>query len=315
MKILHEMLFPFSLQTTNFAMPSLKSSRTTLKALPLRRGAYSKYDSEQGELRDNAPEGLHENVRDGGVMSQLESLHMTHRRMSYLFLPALVLLPVYALVVAHPIDQVAEVFIAHGFAFVVSVLSLLLAHRSLNAAFELAQATVHLSDLSTTDIVTGGHNRLYVERTLEVESARTMRYGHALSLLMFDLDNFKTVNDTCGHAAGDDVLREVWQSALHAVREMDTVGRFGGDEFLIVLPETGSREAHALALRLQREVQERLGARFGDTAPQGRVTLSIGIATWAGDEKLNIGRLMACADEHLYEAKRAGKDQIVSGRV
>lgn len=187
----------------------------------------------------------------------------------------------------------------------------LLRRSAFDAAFDLARSAARLSELSTTDVVTGGFNRLQLEQTLAFEIARAARFERPLSLIMFDLDNFKRVNDTRGHAAGDEVLREVWHSAMHTIREIDTVARYGGDEFLIVLPETSREAAHSIAVRLQEEVRERLQRLFGTATPEGQVTLSIGVLTYHDSEPSTIEELIARADARLYEAKRNGKNRIV----
>ncbi len=197
-----------------------------------------------------------------------------------------------------------------GFVACVAHFQNLLRRRAFDAAFDLARSAAVLSELSTTDVVTGGFNRLHLEKILVVEIVRAARFERPLSLLMFDLDNFKIVNDTHGHAAGDAVLREVWQGAMDMVREIDTVARYGGDEFLIVLPETNAHDAHAIAVRLQHEVNRRLRARFGAHSPEGRVTLSIGATTFHDSEPASNEHLIARADARLYEAKRAGKNRI-----
>lgn len=186
----------------------------------------------------------------------------------------------------------------------------LLRRRAFDAAFDLAHSAARLSEISATDIVTGGFNRLQLEKNLAVEVARAARFERPLSLLMFDLDNFKKVNDTNGHAAGDEILREVWQCAMDTVREIDTVARYGGDEFLIVLPEAGELDAQAIGERLQSEVTARLSARYGPHSPEAAVTLSIGITAFYDNEPIPIAELIARADSHLYSAKRAGKNRI-----
>ncbi len=197
-----------------------------------------------------------------------------------------------------------------GFVLCVANFQSLLRRRAFDAAFDLAHSAAKLGELSTTDVVTGGFNRLQVEKNLAVEMARAARFERPLSLLMFDLDNFKIVNDTHGHAAGDEILREVWHCAMDTVREIDTVARYGGDEFLIVLPEAGAPDAQAIGERLQSEVTARLGARFGANSPEAGVTLSIGITSFHDREPLPIEQLIARADDRLYEAKRAGKNRI-----
>lgn len=190
----------------------------------------------------------------------------------------------------------------------------LLRRRAFDAAFDLVRTNDKLQTLSFMDTLTGGYNRRYLEQTLGIEIARAVRFNRPLSVMMFDLDNFKAVNDSRGHAAGDEVLREVWQATMGALREVDAAARYGGDEFSIVLPETDEMAAAGVADRLQSAVRYRLHTRFGPDSPEGRVTVSIGIVTARPGE---IGapspdRLIDAADERLYEAKRRGKNLIAS---
>lgn len=175
---------------------------------------------------------------------------------------------------------------------------------------DLITEAARLREISTTDALTGGFNRRQVEKIVAAEMSRASRHDRALSLVMFDLDSFKAVNDSAGHAAGDEVLREVWRCASRVVREIDTVARWGGDEFLLVLPETNAAEAHAIAMRLQDEVQIQLRRRFGVHTPAARVTLSIGITTCLVCGALPVEALVSRADARLYEAKRAGRNRI-----
>jgi diguanylate cyclase (GGDEF)-like protein len=151
---------------------------------------------------------------------------------------------------------------------------------------------------------------LYLQRVLAHEISRAARFSHPLSALMFDLDNFKAVNDTQGHTIGDEVLRVVNEAAVLAVREVDTVARYGGDEFMVVLPETERDDALEIAERMQQCVQEKLQEHFGADSGPNRVTLSIGITTLRPNEKHTPENIISLADERLYEAKRMGKDRI-----
>ncbi|HEX8552135.1 MAG TPA: GGDEF domain-containing protein [Abditibacteriaceae bacterium] len=191
-----------------------------------------------------------------------------------------------------------------------------LRRRAFDAAFDLMRSNEKLQAISFLDTLTGGFNRRYLESTLAVEIARSVRFDRSLSVMMFDLDNFKQVNDTRGHAAGDEVLREVWQAILTALREVDTAARYGGDEFSAILPETDEDSALGVAERLQSSVRFRLHNRFGADSVEGRVTLSIGIVTTHPSqphtEIITPDRLIDAADERLYEAKRRGKNSVVA---
>jgi diguanylate cyclase (GGDEF)-like protein len=186
----------------------------------------------------------------------------------------------------------------------------LLRRRALDSSFDLARSAAQLQRLSILDAVTGGFNRLHLEKTLALEINRAARFSHPLAVMMFDLDNFKAVNDTQGHMVGDEVLRVVWEAAITAVRDVDTVARYGGDEFMIVLPETGTEGAHAIAERFQAIAGAQLKNHFGANCPESAVTLSIGIVTVERSDPIPITQLITLADERLYEAKRMGKNRI-----
>lgn len=188
----------------------------------------------------------------------------------------------------------------------------LLRRRAFDAAFDVMRSAEKLKALSFLDPLTGGFNRRYLDKTLKIEIARAIRFARPLSVMMFDLDNFKKVNDERGHSAGDDVLREIWQAAENTVREVDTLARYGGDEFTIVLPETDETSAHAIAERLQECAQARLLNRFGADTLEGSVTLSIGISTVRLTEPVLPDKILDSADERLYEAKRFGKNHIAN---
>lgn len=181
-----------------------------------------------------------------------------------------------------------------------------------NATFDLAKSAAKLRDLTFRDPLTGGYNRRYLEETLESEITRATRYGRPLSVVMFDLDDFKNINDTCGHGTGDEVLRAVWRATMKVVRGNDTAARYGGDEFSIVLPESDEAAARVLATRLQKSVSAELQERFGADTLAGNTTLSIGITTARMKNALPVQELLDNADKFLYAAKRAGKNIIMS---
>ncbi len=182
--------------------------------------------------------------------------------------------------------------------------------RFFEATRELEQSAARLETLTTLDTVTGGWNRRHLERVLHNEMARAARFAHAFTLLAFDLDNFKAVNDTHGHGVGDEVLRVIDRSARQAMRETDTVARFGGDEFAIVLPETSQDSALTLAQRLQQRVQQELEP-LSATYPQiANVTISIGLFTCRERSIYTPAELLQRTDAKLYQAKSEGKNRI-----
>ena len=199
------------------------------------------------------------------------------------------------------------------FMLCVAYFQTLLRRQAFNSAFDLARSAAQLQALTVLDELTGGFNRRHLEKVVGIEMARAVRFSRPLSIIMFDLDNFKYVNDTHGHAAGDDVLREVWWAAVNTVREIDTVARYGGDEFTIVLPEAEETAARGIAERLVHLAAERLGSQYD--GPKNHVSISAGVLTVFPHEIVPVSSLLHWADERLYEAKRSGKNCIVSSTI
>ncbi len=164
-----------------------------------------------------------------------------------------------------------------------------------------------LERLTLTDPLTGVGNRRKLDEELPKEIRRVRRYGGKLSLLIADIDRLKQVNDEFGHLAGDAVLRLVVHTLLASIRETDWIARFGGDEFCIVLPESGVRGARKIAERAQLKLQKL------HVPPVSRtVTASFGVAELGSGEDADT--LLQRADQALYLAKKAGRDRIVIHR-
>jgi len=163
--------------------------------------------------------------------------------------------------------------------------------------------------LALTDGLTGLYNRRYLNAHLDTLFGRGGTAVKDVALLMFDIDRFKRVNDTYGHAAGDEVLIEVAKRALSNVRGFDLVARYGGEEFLVVMPESTVESAGAVADRLRRAIGEHLIELSGDPGSL-RVTVSIGVAV-TGGEFTPPGQLLKNADEALYAAKHAGRNKVM----
>ncbi|MFW6350429.1 MAG: GGDEF domain-containing protein [Thiohalospira sp.] len=160
---------------------------------------------------------------------------------------------------------------------------------------------------ATTDPLTGLANRQHLLDLAREEVVRARRYGHPLSLLMLDVDHFKRVNDTHGHAVGDEVLRAVAGTCRTSLRETDHLGRTGGEEFIAVLPETDAEGARRLGERLRTAVAALEPPRRPADRP---VTLSVGVVTLRPEEDLDA--LMLRVDDRMYAAKAAGRDAVVS---
>jgi two-component system cell cycle response regulator len=170
---------------------------------------------------------------------------------------------------------------------------------------ELVEAQLRLEVQAHTDALTGLPNRRAIVETLEEELQRSAREGTGLAVGMLDIDHFKRVNDECGHAAGDAVLCELARRMESVLRPYDSVGRFGGEEFLVVAPGVSSPELGDLLERLRGAASQ---APFSVEAHDLVVTVSLGGAVHAGE---SMDALIARADDALYEAKARGRDLVV----
>jgi diguanylate cyclase (GGDEF)-like protein len=162
--------------------------------------------------------------------------------------------------------------------------------------------------LATVDALTGCLNRRAFMERLERELDRVSRYQTEFSVLMIDLDRFKTVNDSRGHLVGDSVLRQMGDLLRREVRSVDLAARYGGEEFVIVLPETDTEGALVFAERLRKRVQQANFAEMGDPL---NITVSIGVACASSDEDVPTpDSLIERADEALYRAKNQGRNRV-----
>jgi diguanylate cyclase (GGDEF)-like protein len=169
---------------------------------------------------------------------------------------------------------------------------------------ELAEARRELEIQARTDRLTGVINRGAIISHLEQEIERAQREGGLLGLGMLDIDHFKKVNDVHGHAAGDEVLREVVRRSVSVLRRYDVFGRVGGEEFLVVVPGADARELEEVLQRIRQAIAKTPIAVAGREIA---VTVSLGGATRAGD---SADELIARADDALYAAKVAGRDRV-----
>jgi diguanylate cyclase (GGDEF)-like protein len=163
---------------------------------------------------------------------------------------------------------------------------------------ELREALAVTERAALTDPLTGVHNRRSLEQALASVSSRAERDHRPYALLMVDVDQLKALNDRAGHSAGDTILRLVGRSAAEAVRAYDLVARSGGDEFVVVLHDTGDESAHRTAER----IQQRFGQLVRERPELGKMTISVGAATWQPGRTAS--ELMSEADEEMYSAKR-----------
>ncbi|KPK03871.1 MAG: hypothetical protein AMS20_09710 [Gemmatimonas sp. SG8_28] len=163
--------------------------------------------------------------------------------------------------------------------------------------------------LATTDPLTGCFNRRELLDRLEMEHERVHRYGMDVSVLMIDLDLFKRVNDTRGHLAGDTVLRKVGGLLRSELRSVDTVARFGGDEFVVILPETSLSGARALADRIRQRIAS---TDFADDETPIQLTASVGVTMIKADETDEPEVILDRVDGILYTAKDEGRNVVRS---
>jgi diguanylate cyclase (GGDEF)-like protein len=162
--------------------------------------------------------------------------------------------------------------------------------------------------LTIIDALTEIHNKRYLQDFLGRSLSCAIRYRRPLSLIVFDIDKFKDVNDRLGHLGGDYTLRELAAIIRRAVRREDLFARYGGEEFALVMPETLREDAMTVAENLRRLVEQH---PFHYLNHRYKVTISLGVAAVSGDSWLTTSELIQRADENLYQAKRQGRNRVV----
>jgi len=188
--------------------------------------------------------------------------------------------------------------------------------RILNLEKSLKEANEAIRVLSITDVLTGCYNRTFMDQHLSSELLRSVRYGHAISVVMADIDHFKMINDTYGHQAGDHALKAFVETIGTGIRSgVDWIARYGGEEFLLVLPETTVDSAQVLAERLRSAIADRVVSYHGKEI---RMTASFGVTGFReGQQKtethdLSHETLIRIADQCLYQAKQVGRNQVIA---
>ena len=175
-------------------------------------------------------------------------------------------------------------------------------HGYISDISDLKRVEEELRALSVTDSLTGIHNRRYFQEQLQSEMQRLERGGGEMAVIMLDIDHFKRINDQYGHGVGDQVLRGLCERIGRRLRRTDVFCRLGGEEFMVLCPDTSARQALILAQELWQ------GLRSSPIAPVGRVTASFGIASWREGEGAD--GLLLRADSGVYAAKQAGRDRV-----
>jgi diguanylate cyclase (GGDEF)-like protein len=162
--------------------------------------------------------------------------------------------------------------------------------------------------MASTDSLTGAANRRRLLEALDIETGRAKRNGLPVSLLALDIDHFKHVNDTWGHQVGDQVLRDLVLNVKKTMRPHDILGRIGGEEFMVLLPDTPQAAAATLAERIRKQVEGMVV-----THPQGalNITVSIGVAEFGKDGEA-ADQVIKAADDRLYRAKHEGRNRVVA---
>jgi len=172
----------------------------------------------------------------------------------------------------------------------------------------IQRANERLERLAVTDALTGLYNRRHFHQRLQDEYQRSKRYDLPLACLMFDIDDFKKINDTYGHLQGDTVLREIAVRTNGVIRKTDICARYGGEEFVVIMPQTRLAGARSQAQRLLEVLRS---SKYPGMPAKARVTVSVGVAVLDLEKMDNCDALVAQADVALYEAKRLGKNRVV----
>jgi diguanylate cyclase (GGDEF)-like protein len=191
---------------------------------------------------------------------------------------------------------------------IISTLTAAFYGRSRQTMAALRASEQRFKEMSITDELTGLYNSRHFFKRIKAEVERTDRYGHPLTLLILDLDNFKQYNDTFGHLSGDRVLAETGNIIRKSIRSTDSAYRYGGEEFAVILPESSVRKSLYFAERIRKSFESE--ASFAHEDEGLRVTVSIGVAQYLAGEK--ISDLIKRADRNMYEAKKTGKNRICS---
>lgn len=240
----------------------------------------------------------------GGVGTAVFWLAMSCAAMFAVFI-----LPLQGVIL--PVPPVRDMAVLHllcnlGLYIVVVVFVLLFELTKTQGFIKLEQALKIINELAIRDELTGSHNRRHLIKLIENEKERTARLGSLFCLCLLDIDFFKRVNDTFGHFAGDAVLREFALTVQRQIRDSDSFGRYGGEEFLLMLPETSLSEAMNLAERVRLSIEK---LSFPEISADLGMTVSIGVAEFRSGE--SIVQTVARADEALYAAKAGGRNCIV----
>ena len=240
----------------------------------------------------------------GGVVA-----FIPHRRLSVFFNIAMLLPPAIVLLTVGNIPLATMILLF-------SIYLSLMAGRGTDEYWDALEnehlleiRSQELACLSNTDVLTGLFNRRYFDEMMDAEWKRSGRNGSLLSVIIFDLDHFKVINDTCGHQIGDEYLKKTAETLSSVFkRETDVVARFGGEEFIVLLPGIAAEDAFPLAEKVRQGIES---MSVEHERKQIRSTISAGIRSGAPDFNARADSMISCADQALYKAKQDGRNRIV----
>lgn len=229
--------------------------------------------------------------------------------------PELSQIPVIMLTAEDDLDRKAEIlergasdYVTKPFHEKELVARVRIHHKLKKLQDELVEKNHQLELLAVTDALTGLPNRRHLMKRLEEETARSRRFDQPLSVLMMDVDHFKKVNDTWGHAMGDAVLRNMGAFLKKSLRETDVAARYGGEEFTVILPNTPLEGAATVAENLRQGFAALLHEHDGEKIQR---TISLGVACLGSGDARDQEALLKAADEALYRAKEGGRNQVM----
>jgi len=258
---------------------------------------------------------LHKEAHPDLVLLDVMMPHVDGYKLAQMFKRASPFVPIILLTALEDIDSKRRGLSAGADEFLikpVNALELQIRMSSMirikRLADELERVNRNLAELATIDPLTQVANRRVVEQRLAHEFQRERRYKHPLACILIDIDHFKAVNDNYGHPIGDKVLVEVAAAIRESIRTTDLVARFGGEEFIVVAPETGTAPALLVAERIRRAITEKTTAKMDQGLPV--VTASLGVAT-TDVKVVTESELVAKADAALYRAKHEGRNRVV----
>lgn len=211
--------------------------------------------------------------------------------------------------VIRALDLGAHDFVSKPIEYPVLAARMRSALRLIQAKKDLERANTELERLATRDSLTGINNRRNFFKLADVELAKTVRHGRELALLMIDADHFKMINDSFGHAAGDEALLTIAEICKSACRESDILARLGGEEFAICCPDTNLEGAYEVAERIRKQCEATV-IEF-DTASFS-ITLSIGVTTYIPEQDKSITEVLQRSDNLLYQAKEMGRNRSIA---